>query len=122
MIAEKVIGDQHVLGWVTAADRMRVKGVGWEYAQLLLAVGVKTAKELKYRNPQKLVDKMVGRPIPSASWFGCCLRSPWSVAGSTAPRNFPPSFAIEIGEARGARFRREVADDTRKTNVQGRTG
>lgn len=60
MIAEKVgIGDQHVLGWVTAADRMRVKGVGWEYAQLLLAVGVKTAKELKYRNPQKLVDKMV---------------------------------------------------------------
>jgi hypothetical protein len=37
---------------------MRVKGIGWEYAQLLLAVGVKTAKELKYRNPQKLVDQM----------------------------------------------------------------
>jgi hypothetical protein len=59
-IAEKVgIDDEHVLSWVTAADRMRVKGVGWEYAQLLLAVGVKTAKELKYRNPQKLVDQMV---------------------------------------------------------------
>ena len=58
-IAEKVgIDDEHVLSWVTAADRMRVKGVGWEYAQLLLAVGVKTAKELKYRNPQKLVDRM----------------------------------------------------------------
>src|SRR5580704_16172166 len=56
-IAEKVgIDDEHVLSWVTAADRMRVKGVGWEYAQLLLAVGVKTAKELKYRNPQRLVD------------------------------------------------------------------
>jgi Domain of unknown function (DUF4332) len=59
-IAEKVgIEDDHVLSWVTAADRMRVKGVGWEYAQLLLAVGVKTAKELRYRNPQKLVDQMV---------------------------------------------------------------
>jgi hypothetical protein len=59
-IAEKIgIDDEHVLSWVTAADRMRVKGVGWEYAQLLLAVGVKTAKELKYRNPQKLVDQMV---------------------------------------------------------------
>ena len=58
-IAEKIgIDDEHVLSWVTAADRMRVKGVGWEYAQLLLAVGVKTAKELKYRNPQKLVDQM----------------------------------------------------------------
>ncbi|HEY1748889.1 MAG TPA: DUF4332 domain-containing protein [Xanthobacteraceae bacterium] len=59
-IAETVgIDDEHVLSWVTAADRMRVKGVGWEYAQLLLAVGVKTARELKYRNPQKLVDQMV---------------------------------------------------------------
>jgi hypothetical protein len=59
-IADEIgIGDEHVLGWVTAADRMRVKGVGWEYAQLLLAVGVKTARELKYRNPQKLVDQMV---------------------------------------------------------------
>jgi hypothetical protein len=59
-IAEKIgIADKHVLGWVTAADRMRVKGVGWEYAELLLAVGVKTARELRYRNPQKLVDQMV---------------------------------------------------------------
>jgi len=59
-IAEKIgIADEHVLGWVTAADRMRVKGVGREYAQLLLAVGVKTAKELKYRNPRKLVEQMV---------------------------------------------------------------
>jgi hypothetical protein len=75
-IAEKVgIDDEHVLSWVTAADRMRVKGVGWEYAQLLLAVGVKTAKELKYRNPQKLVDQMVDannkrklvRVLPSVS-------------------------------------------------------
>jgi len=58
-IATKVgIDDKRVLDWVTAADRMRVKGVGWEYAELLCAAGVKTAKELQFRNPQKLVDQM----------------------------------------------------------------
>jgi hypothetical protein len=50
--------DKCVLDWVTAADRMRVKGVGWEYAELLCAAGVKTVNELKFRNPQKLVDRM----------------------------------------------------------------
>jgi hypothetical protein len=58
-IAEKVgIDDKHVLDWVTAADRMRVKGVGWEYSELLRAAGVKTVNELKFRNPQRLVDQM----------------------------------------------------------------
>jgi predicted flap endonuclease-1-like 5' DNA nuclease len=58
-LAEKVgIDDKHVLDWVTAADRMRVKGVGWEYAELLRAAGVKTVNELKFRNPQRLVDQM----------------------------------------------------------------
>ncbi len=58
-IATKVgIDDQRVLDWVTAADRMRVKGVGWEYSELLSAAGVKTVKELQFRNPQKLVDQM----------------------------------------------------------------
>jgi hypothetical protein len=47
-----------VLGWVTSADRMRVKGIGWEYSELLRVVGVKTANELKFRNPQHLVEKM----------------------------------------------------------------
>jgi hypothetical protein len=88
-IAEKIgIDDEHVLSWVTAADRMRVKGVGWEYAQLLLAVGVKTAKELKYRNPQKLVDQMAEanmkrklvRVLPSVSmvsrWIDSAKRLP----------------------------------------------
>jgi Domain of unknown function (DUF4332) len=58
-IAEKVGADDRcVLDWVTAADRMRVKGVGWEYAELLSAAGVKTVNELKFRNPQKLVEHM----------------------------------------------------------------
>jgi len=58
-IAERVgTKDKNVLDWVTAADRMRVKGVGWEYSELLREAGVKTVRELKYRNPQKLVDQM----------------------------------------------------------------
>lgn len=58
-IAEKVgTDDKCVLDWVTAADRMRVKGVGWEYAELLCAAGVKTVRELQFRNPKKLVEQM----------------------------------------------------------------
>jgi predicted flap endonuclease-1-like 5' DNA nuclease len=47
-----------VLDWVTAADRMRIKGVGWEYSELLRAAGVRTANELRFRNPQKLANAM----------------------------------------------------------------
>ncbi len=47
-----------VLDWVTAADRMRIKGVGAEYSELLCAAGVRTANELRFRNPQKLVAAM----------------------------------------------------------------
>jgi predicted flap endonuclease-1-like 5' DNA nuclease len=58
-IADKVgIEDKDVLDWVTAADRMRVKGIGWEYCELLRAAGVKTVNELKFRNPQRLVEQM----------------------------------------------------------------
>jgi len=58
-LAETIGTDkERVLDWVTTADRMRVKGVGWEYSELLRVVGVKTVNELKFRNPQKLVEKM----------------------------------------------------------------
>jgi predicted flap endonuclease-1-like 5' DNA nuclease len=58
-LAERVGADkENVLDWVTAADRMRVKGVGWEYAELLRIAGVKTVNELKFRNPQNLVERM----------------------------------------------------------------
>lgn len=58
-IAAKVGTDaKHVLDWATAADLMRVRGVGWEYAQLLHAAGVRTVSDLKLRNPQNLVEKM----------------------------------------------------------------
>ncbi len=58
-IAVKIGADEkNVLDWVTAADRMRVRGVGWEYAELLRAAGVRTANELRFRNPQKLANAM----------------------------------------------------------------
>ncbi len=58
-LAEKIGADEkRVLDWVTAADRMRVKGVGWEYAELLRVVGVRTANELRFRNPQRLALAM----------------------------------------------------------------
>jgi predicted flap endonuclease-1-like 5' DNA nuclease len=47
-----------VLDWVTAADRMRIKGVGSEYSELLRAAGVRTVNELRFRNPQKLASVM----------------------------------------------------------------
>jgi Domain of unknown function (DUF4332) len=50
--------EKSVLNWVTAADRMRVKGVGWEYSELLRAAGVRTVNEMRFRNPQKLASAM----------------------------------------------------------------
>lgn len=50
--------EKSVLDWVTAADRMRIKGVGWEYAELLRAAGVRTVNELRFRNPQNLAATM----------------------------------------------------------------
>jgi predicted flap endonuclease-1-like 5' DNA nuclease len=49
---------ERVLGWVTTADRMRVKGIGWEYSELLRAAGVKTVNDLKFRNPEHLVERI----------------------------------------------------------------
>ena len=50
--------EKRILGWANLADRMRIKGVGEDYAGLLQAAGVDTVKELKYRNPSKLVKSM----------------------------------------------------------------
>jgi predicted flap endonuclease-1-like 5' DNA nuclease len=50
--------EKNVLDWVTAADRMRIKGVGWEYAELLCAAGVRTVNELRFRNAGRLAAAM----------------------------------------------------------------
>jgi hypothetical protein len=52
------IDQKRLLSWANMADRMRVKGLGKEYAELLRIVGVDTVKELKYRNPEKLAQAM----------------------------------------------------------------
>jgi hypothetical protein len=52
------IDQKRLLELANKADRMRVKGLGKEYAELLKAVGVDTVRELKYRNPGKLAEAM----------------------------------------------------------------
>jgi predicted flap endonuclease-1-like 5' DNA nuclease len=59
MLAEKTEIDQKQLLCVAnLIDRMRIKGVGPDYAELLEAAGVKTVRELRYRNPARLADAM----------------------------------------------------------------
>jgi hypothetical protein len=59
MLAEKTgFNEKQLLCWANVADRMRVKGISREYAELLQAAGVDTVKELKYRNPLNLAKAM----------------------------------------------------------------
>jgi predicted flap endonuclease-1-like 5' DNA nuclease len=59
LLAERTgIDEKCLLRWANMADRMRIKGVGEEYAELLEAAGVDTVKELKYRNPRNLAKAM----------------------------------------------------------------
>lgn len=58
-LAEKTgVEPKRILKWANMADMMRIKGVGEEYSELLEAAGVDTVRELKYRNPKKLAEKM----------------------------------------------------------------
>jgi hypothetical protein len=50
--------EKQLLYWANVADRMRIKGVRKEYAELLQAAGVDTVKELQYRNPCNLAKAM----------------------------------------------------------------
>jgi hypothetical protein len=49
---------QCLLRIANIADKMRIKGVGEDYAELLEAAGVDTVRELKYRNPGNLAKRM----------------------------------------------------------------
>jgi predicted flap endonuclease-1-like 5' DNA nuclease len=58
-LARKIDIDPRILlSIANLADRMRIKGVGEDYAELLSAAGVDTVKELRYRNPAKLARTM----------------------------------------------------------------
>jgi predicted flap endonuclease-1-like 5' DNA nuclease len=59
LLAERTgLEEKRILSLANMADRMRIKGVGADYAGLLQAAGVDTVKELKYRNPAKLAKAM----------------------------------------------------------------
>ena len=54
-LAAKInVDEKCILRWANMADRMRIKGVGEDYAELLELAGVDTVRELKYRNPANL--------------------------------------------------------------------
>ncbi len=55
---ETGLTEKSILCWANLSDRMRIKGVGEDYANLLQAAGVDTVKELKYRNPARLAKAM----------------------------------------------------------------
>jgi predicted RecB family nuclease len=58
LAAKTGFNEKQLLCWANVADRMRVKGISREYAELLQAAGVDTVKELKYRNPGNLAKAM----------------------------------------------------------------
>lgn len=58
-LAEKLdVSEQTVLRWANLTDRMRIKGVREPYAELLKDAGVVTVRELRYRNPTRLMERM----------------------------------------------------------------
>jgi hypothetical protein len=58
-LSEKTgFAERQLLCWANVADRMRVKGISREYAELLQAAGVDTVKELRYRSPANLAKAM----------------------------------------------------------------
>jgi predicted RecB family nuclease len=52
------LDERKLLRWANIADKLRIKGMGKEYAGLLREVGVDTVRELKYRNPARLAKAM----------------------------------------------------------------
>jgi hypothetical protein len=57
--AKTGLAPRDLQAWVHHADLLRVKGVGGEYAELLVAAGVETIRDLRRRNPTALVAKIM---------------------------------------------------------------
>lgn len=55
---EASLDESDILSWVNRADLMRIKGVGSEYADLMEVAGVDTIRELRRRNPERLLAAM----------------------------------------------------------------
>jgi hypothetical protein len=56
--AKTGFAEKQLLCWANVADRMRIKGISKEYAELLQAAGVDTVKELRFRSPANLAKAM----------------------------------------------------------------
>ena len=54
LAARTGVREGQLLNWANVADRMRIKGVGADYADLLNTAGVKTVRDLKHRNAVRL--------------------------------------------------------------------
>jgi predicted flap endonuclease-1-like 5' DNA nuclease len=91
-IAEKTgIADGLILRWVKHLDLIRVKGVAWQYSELLEAAGVDTVAELAQRKPENLAaklaetnaDRKLVRQLPSrksvADWVSQAQALPCTV-------------------------------------------
>lgn len=79
MLAQKTdIAQEQLLRVANLIDRMRIRGVGQDYAELLEAAGVSTIKELRYRNPARLaeaiakanIERKLVRVLPSKQTVG----------------------------------------------------
>lgn len=57
---ETGISPKELQTFVHHSDLLRVKGVGGEYAALLVAAGVGTLRDLRRRNPTALLAKIIG--------------------------------------------------------------
>jgi hypothetical protein len=58
LAAKTGIDEKRLLKWANAADRMRIKGIGDGYAELIRAAGVDTVRELGHRNAKRLTEAM----------------------------------------------------------------
>jgi predicted RecB family nuclease len=58
LAARTELNEKRLLHWANIADKLRIRGMGKEYAGLLCEVGVETVKELQYRNPARLAKSM----------------------------------------------------------------
>jgi hypothetical protein len=58
LATKTALDERKLLRWANIADKLRIKGMGKEYAGLLCEVGVETVKELQYRNPARLAKSM----------------------------------------------------------------
>ncbi|MGA7228251.1 MAG: DUF4332 domain-containing protein [Acidimicrobiia bacterium] len=60
LAAETGLDPRDLQHWINHAHLLRVKGVGSEYAELLVAAGVDTVRDLRRRNPTALLAKIIG--------------------------------------------------------------